>query len=284
MDCTRIIVVGTGTVAAGCIERAVATMRNVSAVEPEAAGFSTVKATCTKLRVEYRLMPVPNDLTGFLLGTSESTLVVSAHNMYIFPEQVLRKKNLNVVNFHNSLLPAHGGRNAPTWVIFAMESTSGVTWHQVAPRVDRGDIIVQSEIAVGEEDTGLSLTRRCVQLGLDDFSEILPKLLSRSYLRVAQPSEGVSYHWAREIPNHGVIDLSWSARKVSAFLRSVDYGKLGVFPPTKVSLLGSTYEVAKYELMAAGGDAMNSNPRELTLRDNMLFLRDGRTGIRVSLR
>ena len=222
MDRTRIIVIGTGTVAAGCIERAVATMRNVTAVEPEVAGFSTVKATCTKLRVEYRLLPVPNDLTGFLLGISEATLVVSAHNMYIFPEQVLRKKNLNVVNFHNSLLPAHGGRNAPTWVIFAMESTSGVTWHQVASRVDRGDIIVQSKTAVGEQDTGLSLTRRCVQLGLDDFSEILPGLLSGSYSTVAQPSEGASYHMAKDTPNRGVVDLSWSVRKVSAFLRSVD--------------------------------------------------------------
>ena len=280
----KVVLIGTGRVACGCLKLLLEFTRDVVAIEPEQQPLSLVKPVCAKSGVAYRQETDREELASFFRNIDSPTLVISAHNIFIFPADVLANEHLNVVNFHNSLLPRHAGRNAPTWAIFEMDETSGVTWHQVAPAVDRGDIIAQRKTEVGGEDTGFSLTRRCAQLGIDVFSEILPRLLTGSYERFPQPGAGGSYHRAEEVPNRGVVDLSWSVRKVSAFLRSIDYVKLGIFPPARVRLLDDTYEVVKYELTTAAGEPSNPRQRELTLRDNTMLLYDGRTSVRMSLR
>jgi methionyl-tRNA formyltransferase len=188
-------------------------------------------------------------LTEVFAGISVGTLVVSAYNGFLFPVSVLANPNLSIVNFHNSLLPRHRGRNAPTWAIFEQDRVTGVTWHRVTRDIDAGEILAQREIPLGERTTAWELTLDTLNAGAEAFASLLPGLLNGT----AQPMACVEavpglLHRLKDVPNGGVVDLGWSASKLSAFLRSLDYGKINIFPNPRVSLLGRQREVVGYSL------------------------------------
>ena len=175
--------------------------------------------------------------------------MVSAFNYFIFPRRVLENRALNVVNFHNSLLPQHRGRNAPTWSIYEMDAVTGITWHQVHLAVDKGDIITQRKIEIGGDTTALALTLKTLDVAAQAFREILPSLLDGSYSRTPIQKNGAgSFHRSTDVPNGGVLDLGWSLDRAYAFLRALDYGKFAVFAAPKVRFLGKDLSIASYRI------------------------------------
>ncbi len=278
-----VVLIGTGRVACGCLESILDFTDRVTAVEPEQHAFSLVRPVCQRRGVDYLLATDKQELNQFFLTVHEPTLVISAHNIYLFPPKVIENENLQVVNFHNSLLPRHAGRNAPTWAIFDMDERAGITWHQVSQGIDQGAILVQRSIPIGPKMIALELTKRCADLGLAAFREILPQLLHNQCEAKPQACEPeASMHRSTEVPNDGWLDLGWLGLKVSAFLRSMDYGKLQILPPARVRLLGREYTVTHYDL-----DLSCTTPerdgREVLFRGNELVMRDETLAVRVQL-
>jgi methionyl-tRNA formyltransferase len=242
-------VIGTGTIACGCLESVLEFTHEVTAVEPERHSFSLVRPACQRHGIDYRLITERSELGHFFQSIEARTLVISAHNAYLFPAKVLENQRLNIVNWHNSRLPRHPGRNAPTWAIFEMDDRAGITWHQVSYGIDQGTILIQKEIPVGQKITALELTKRCAELGVAAFREILPQLLRNEYQTTPQPHDPEArLHRSTEVPNDGQLDLAWTVEKVSAFLRSMDYGKLPIMPQPRVRLLGNEYTVKSYSI------------------------------------
>ena len=243
MKPARIIIIGTGRLACACLEACLAGPVPVACVvESENHAFSPLAALCRKRNIEYSLMLDREKLSQFFLSINQPTLVVSAFNYFIFPRRVLENQSLNVVNFHNSLLPQHRGRNAPTWSIFEMDAVTGITWHQVHPAVDKGDIITQRKIEIGGDTTALALTLKTLDVAAQAFREILPSLLDGSYPRTPIQKNGAgSFHRSTDVPNGGVLDLGWSLDRAYAFLRALDYGKFAVFAAPKTCFLGKDF-------------------------------------------
>lgn len=280
----NVVLIGTGRVACGCLQQVLEYTRNVVAIEPEQAGFSLVKPLCQKNGVTYVLAANRRLLRDLLLSIDEPTLVISAHNVYLFPSTVLENKNLNVVNFHNSLLPRHPGRNAPTWAIFEMDEYAGVTWHQVNNGIDQGDILAQESIPIEPDTTALKLTKECADLGLKTFREVLPGLLCNQHQGRPQLHDAKhKMHRSTEVPNDGFLDLAWTVPKISAFLRSLDYGKLQILPGPRICLLGKEYIVADYSLRPKSRVA-EDNAFELRLRCGSLVIGDGTLSVEMLLR
>jgi methionyl-tRNA formyltransferase len=278
-----VVLIGTGRVASGCLEALVRFTNDVVAVEPEKSGFSLVNAVCRKHAVPYLLEPDKKRLSEFFLGIREPALVISAHNVYLFPLEVLENPNLSIVNFHNSLLPRHPGRNAPTWAIYEMDRCAGVTWHQVAKHVDSGAMITQRSIPIESETTALELTRRCADLGLQAFREILPKLLRNDYKSIPQPRDPTQRaHRSTELPNDGLLDLGWEIHRISAFLRSMDYGKLPVLPLPRVRLLGREHAITNYTLDLDPKAADRRSPG-IRWDDGRIFVSNDKLAISVLL-
>ena len=199
--------------------------------------------------MEYRPVFERDAITNYFLGIIEPTLVVSAFNNYIFPTRVLENSSLNVINFHNSLLPRHRGRNAATWSIFECDPVTGITWHQVKARVDTGDIITERQISIGADTTAMDLSLQSLEVAARAFREILPLLLSGSYsVQPVSRTEGASYHRATEVPNGGWLDLEWSLDQIYAFLRALDYGKFKVLPNPRLKILDGEFTITAYRI------------------------------------
>jgi methionyl-tRNA formyltransferase len=247
----QIIVIGTGRVASACLECVLGYTKNVTAIEPEQQNFSAVRSICTKAGIDYHFLDSKEALEKFFCAVDTRTLVISAHNSYLFSKTVLQNAHLVIVNFHNSLLPLHKGRNAPAWAIFEMDQKAGITWHRISPEVDAGEIIVQRACEITPTTTALSLTQQCVELGIAAFKELFPQLLANNFTSVPQDcSVAGKLHLSREVPNDGWLDLAWPWAKQSAFLRATDYGKLAIFPPRKLRLLGRAWVVRDYKITA----------------------------------
>jgi methionyl-tRNA formyltransferase len=220
-------------------------------------------------------------LSQFFLSIHQPTLVVSAYNYFIFPREVLENPALNIINFHNSLLPRHRGRNAPTWSIYEMDAVTGITWHQVRPTVDTGDIITQKQIAITNGVTALELTLKTLEVAASAFEEILPSLLNDSYARVSvEKVEKGSFHRSTDVPNGGVFDLGWNLKQAYAFLRALDYGKFKIFAAPKVRLLGADLSIVGYQIQKndSGGMAEPS----ITYRKKQLSMRDQETELLIT--
>jgi len=270
----QIIIIGTGRLPCHCLEACQGGLIPVAAcIESGSQGFSPLAALCRKLGVEYKLMLDRKTLSGFFLSIHKPTLVVSAYNYFIFPREVLAAPALNIVNFHNSLLPRHRGRNAPTWSIYEMDAITGITWHQVHPAVDTGDVILQKEIALAGNVTALELTLQTLEVAAAAFKEILPSLLEDSYACTpVQDNGNGSYHRSTDVPNDGLFDPGWNIPRAHAFLRAMDYGKFNVFPAAKLRLLGREFSIAGYQVRtanpgASGEPSVEFENRQLRLRD-----------------
>jgi methionyl-tRNA formyltransferase len=245
----RIIIIGTGRLGCSCLESCLEHPLPVICLESERQPFSPLASLCRKRGVEYRQAYERDPLTDFFLGIHQPALVVSAFNNYIFPIPVLENLALNVINFHNALLPRHRGRNAATWSIFEQDAVTGITWHQVKPKVDTGEIIIEKQIPIGDDDKALDLSLKTLDVAARAFKEILPSLLSGNYAVQPVPRRnGASYHRSTDVPNDGWLDLRWGLDKAYAWLRSLDYGKFKVLPGPRLRMLGHEFNITAYQM------------------------------------
>ena len=90
-------------------------------IEHEIHPFSVTEQICATHKIPYRRITDKRELAAYLGQIEEKTLLISASNNFLFPASLVEKPHITIINFHNALLPAYPGRNAPTWVIYMGE-------------------------------------------------------------------------------------------------------------------------------------------------------------------
>ena len=141
----------------------------------------------------------------------------------IFKGDILNNMREKAINLHPSLLPDYKGCFSAPWVIINGESKTGISYHIMNEDVDAGNIIIQKELEIRNEDTAFSLYHKLVALGVEYFSEMFQLVVRKRYSGTPQESGGRRY--GREIPYGGYLDLSWDQKKIHNFIRST------YFPP-----------------------------------------------------
>jgi len=184
-----------------------------------------------------------------LRNIHDETLLISAINPYLIPKTVLENPNLLAINCHYALLPKHPGRNAEAWAIYEQDHKTGITWHLMTSDIDAGDIIAQKEFPIEEAHTSLGLLRVLNQLAFQTFSEFLPSLMKNDITCSPQNEQlKGKTHYSWEKPNGGYLDLDWSPNKISAFLRSMDYGIVELMGKPKLILDDKCYKWKNYKI------------------------------------
>jgi methionyl-tRNA formyltransferase len=233
MGYKRIVLIGFGKIAEECFRHILLNYSgncSIDLIIYENHQFSRLPQIAAKNKIVPLVSNDKRVITEFLLSISEKTLIVSANNNYIFSKRVVEKTNLTIVNFHNSLLPFHRGRNAPTWSIFEQNDFAGVTWHIVDANIDNGDIVFQEEIPLERNETALGLIQKGHVIGIKGFIRFFPELFngSASFSKQFKLDSYIIHH-STDVPNDGILNLSWGIDKISAFLRALDLGPLPFF-------------------------------------------------------
>lgn len=216
-------------------------------IEHEPQNLSVTRQLCAKRGILFTSVTDKKELAAYLQGMKERTLIVSASNNFLFPSSVVGKKNITIINFHNALLPDYPGRNAPSWVIYRGEKRTGITWHYVTAGVDEGSIIVQKTCEIGPDTKAYELAEWLMDLAVAGFCECFDSVLQEKANGVPQEIlQGRRLYRSTEVPGDGFLDLEEEPEKLYRLLRSVDYGKSGIFPPLQMMVGGARAEVLRY--------------------------------------
>lgn len=247
----RVVVIGygkaTGTILKYIEEQRQAYGYSLEFIEHESHALSITRKICEEAGIPYAYMPDKKELSAYLCGIVEKTLIVSASNNFLFPAACVEKDNITIINFHNALLPAYPGRNAPSWAIYKGERETGITWHYVTAGIDEGNIIIQKRCAVGPDDKAYELTERLMDLACEGFEECFAAILEERAKTLSQGEvSGRRMYRSYEVPGDGAFDLHEKPEDIYRLLRSVDYGKSDIFPAIQTVIDKTKVEVIRY--------------------------------------
>jgi methionyl-tRNA formyltransferase len=94
----------------------------------------------------------------------------------IIPKWMLELPRYGNLNLHASLLPMYRGAAPIQWAIANGEKVTGVTTMRIDEGLDTGDILLQQELGIAEDDTAETLAPRLAAIGADLMIETLSRL------------------------------------------------------------------------------------------------------------
>ncbi len=138
----------------------------------------------------------------------------------ILSEQVLATPVLGAINLHASLLPRYRGAAPIQRAIMAGERVTGVTVQWMAQQMDAGDVILQHEAEIGEEEDFASLHDRLAALGAIATVTAVDLVCRGEALRIPQDHSEASY--APPITAHDLaIDWTRPAEQLARQVRAL---------------------------------------------------------------
>jgi methionyl-tRNA formyltransferase len=161
---------------------------------------------------------------GRWIREQEVDLLVNVHSLFVAHAEVVSAPRIGSFNLHPGPLPEYAGLNAPSWAIYHGERRHAVTIHWMDPEIDTGRIAYEQAFEITEADTGLTVSTKCVRLGLPLVSQLLEDAARNgaSIPAIEQDLRRRRYY-GREVPQEGRIVWSRPARQVVDFVRACDY-------------------------------------------------------------
>ena len=139
----------------------------------------------------------------------------------ILSQEILDIPRLGCVNIHASLLPEYRGAAPIQQAIIDGKKTTGVTIMQMAAGMDTGDILLQREIEIDEEETGGSLFDKLSKLGGELIVEALPKIEKGELTPIPQ-DEALATKCGKLSKDMGKIDFSKDAETIRNLIRGLN--------------------------------------------------------------
>ena len=152
-----------------------------------------------------------------LKSLSPDLIVVAAYGK-ILPKDILEIPAKGCINVHGSLLPKYRGAAPIQWAVINGEKTSGVTIMQMAEGLDTGDILLKSELEIGEDETAGELFDRIATLGADALSKTVSEI---DNIKPVSQEEALAT-WAPPLKKQdGLVDWAQSAEAVYSRIRGI---------------------------------------------------------------
>jgi methionyl-tRNA formyltransferase len=203
------------------------TAHHIVAVMTRGAGAGAVGATVPGVasRLGYPVWPARRAQDrGFaqVLTAADVDLLLNVHTHHVLPADVVAAPKIGSFNLHSGPLPGYAGLNAPSWAIYRGERVHAATLHWMDAGIDTGPIAYSSEFPLEEDDTGLTLSAKCVRAGLPLIHDLLEDA-ARNTVPHHPQLQGVRRYYGREIPHEGRLIWSETAARVVNFIRACDY-------------------------------------------------------------
>jgi methionyl-tRNA formyltransferase len=152
-------------------------------------------------------------------------LLLNIHSLFVLGSDVVQAPRIGSFNLHPGPLPEYAGLNAPSWAIYEGRTKHSVTLHWMDPGIDTGPVAYSDSFAIENDETGLSLTAKCVRHGVPLVSRLVADA-ARDPSSIPARAQDLRKrrYFGREAPNQGRIVWSLPAQQVVRFVRAADYG------------------------------------------------------------
>ena len=139
----------------------------------------------------------------------------------LFSEENLAIPPLGAINVHGSLLPLYRGASPMQQSVMDGQAVVGVSTMKLVKRMDAGDVLLQAETPLGENETYGELSVRLATLGAELFMKTLDAL-ERGTLTTVPQEENKATYCKMLTRDSGKIDLSASRKVVHDLVRGTN--------------------------------------------------------------
>jgi methionyl-tRNA formyltransferase len=174
------------------------------------------------------------ELEAALKASGAEVAIVVAYGK-ILPKAVLEALPRGCINVHGSLLPKYRGAAPVQWAVIDGERTTGISIMQLDEGMDTGPVLLEREVAIGDDETSGELLARLAPIG----AVALVDALSRLDTLAPKPQDGAEASHARMLTKaDGAIDFTQAPDLVAARIRGVD-----PWPGARATLRGETIKL-----------------------------------------
>ncbi len=182
------------------------------------------------------------------LKSIEADIYVVAAFGQILSQEILDIPRFGCVNIHASLLPKYRGAAPIQQAIIDGEAKTGVTIMQMAAGMDTGDILIQRELEISDDETGGGLFDKLSVMGGELIVDALP-MIERGELTPVPQDEALATKCGKLSKNMGKIDFTKSAVSIRNLIRG-----LNPWPSAFTSLDGKMLKIWKADIRENSGE------------------------------
>ena len=229
--------------------------------------FGSVAKICTDQNIPF-ITPNASELVDLVpkIQALAPDYIFSFYYRHMIPAQILACAKIAALNMHGSLLPKYRGRAPVNWAILHGETQTGATLHIMETKPDAGDIVGQSAVSIGPDETATDVFTKVSQAAVAVIKEVLPNLIQGQVPRQANELQKGSYFGGRK-PADGQIHWNQKAVQVHNLVRAVAPPYPGAF----MNHQGQTMTVARTSLKGPFPSNLDLGSQGIQVVDNRVF-------------
>ena len=159
---------------------------------PKGRGMKMIASPVKKFAIE-KSIPVLQpekirEITATLEQINPDLFCVVAYGK-ILPQDILDIPKKGSINVHGSLLPQYRGAAPIQWAVLNGDKKTGITTMYMNAGMDTGDMILQEEVQIGEDETTGELWDRLSKIGAKLLVETVAKIEKGTAPRTPQSGE-----------------------------------------------------------------------------------------------
>ena len=185
---------------------------------------------------------------------------------HMIPAELLACAKIAALNMHGSLLPKYRGRAPVNWAILHGETETGATLHIMEVKPDAGDIVGQSAVPIGPNETATEVFAKVSQAAVAVMNQVLPELVQGQIPRKPNNLAEGSYFGGRK-PADGQILWHQTAQQVHNLVRAVAPPYPGAFTDWQ----GQCMIVARTSLEGPFPEQLDLQASGIQVVDNQVF-------------
>jgi len=192
--------------------------------KPSGRGKNIELSSIKKWSLENNIRIIqPNKLKepadyDFVTELKPDILVVASYGK-ILPLDLLDSTRFGAINVHASLLPKYRGASPIQAAILAGDSETGISIMRMEAGMDTGPVLTQKSIAITDNETAGSLSKKLAKLGADLLIESLPGWINKKITPLRQQEECASI--CKKINKEdGVINWKMEASSIEKLVRA----------------------------------------------------------------
>lgn len=132
-----------------------------------------------------------------LIQLNADLFVVVAFRM--LPKSVWSIPKEGTINLHGSLLPQYRGAAPINWAVINGDKKTGVTTFFINEKIDTGDLLLQKEMKIGENETAGEVHDRMMHLGANTVLETVEMIALNKVKAIPQNTEDIELNSAPKI-------------------------------------------------------------------------------------
>ena len=165
---------------------------------------------------------------------------------HILKDAFIAAPRLGMVNLHASILPAHRGASPIQTAVALGDKETGVSLMRIVRELDAGPVADVERVPIGPRDTALDIEGKLATACVPLVARNLPALGAGSLRFVEQDSNRVSF--CRKLnKDDGVLDFSKSAQTVAARVNG-----LFPWPASTIEIAGQPIKLGLAEALPVG--------------------------------